>query len=106
MVNIKPVQLGKTTRMSFSKINEVLDNDTLCGCLACKSINNTRDIKDLYSKKNISDEYYYYARQIMNSHSIWQHCKLTELVSQFNTLEELIESYPLDFFKYIYDNIN
>ena len=29
MVNIKPVQLGKTTRMSFSKINEVLDMPNL-----------------------------------------------------------------------------
>ena len=25
MVNVKPVQLGKNTRMSFSHINEVLD---------------------------------------------------------------------------------
>ncbi|MCL1789533.1 MAG: DNA-directed RNA polymerase subunit beta, partial [Oscillospiraceae bacterium] len=25
MVNVKPVQLGRTTRMSFSRINEVLD---------------------------------------------------------------------------------
>ncbi len=29
MVNIKPVQLGKTTRMSFAKINEVLDMPNL-----------------------------------------------------------------------------
>ncbi len=29
MVNLKPVQLGKTTRMSFSKINEVLDMPNL-----------------------------------------------------------------------------
>ena len=29
MVNIKPVQMGKTTRMSFSKINEVLDMPNL-----------------------------------------------------------------------------
>ncbi|MBR3290513.1 MAG: DNA-directed RNA polymerase subunit beta, partial [Clostridia bacterium] len=29
MVNLKPVQLGKTTRMSFAKINEVLDMPNL-----------------------------------------------------------------------------
>ena len=29
MANVKPVQLGKTTRMSFSKINEVLDMPNL-----------------------------------------------------------------------------
>ena len=29
MVNIKPKQLGKTTRMSFAKINEVLDMPNL-----------------------------------------------------------------------------
>ena len=29
MVNVKPVQLGKTTRMSFSKINEVIDMPNL-----------------------------------------------------------------------------
>ncbi|MEG0804427.1 MAG: DNA-directed RNA polymerase subunit beta, partial [Pygmaiobacter sp.] len=29
MVNVKPVQLGKTTRMSFSKINEVLEMPNL-----------------------------------------------------------------------------
>ena len=29
MVNVKPVQLGKTTRMSFGKINEVLEMPNL-----------------------------------------------------------------------------
>ena len=29
MVNVKPVQLGKTTRMSFGKIQEVLDMPNL-----------------------------------------------------------------------------
>ena len=29
MTNLKPVQLGKTTRMSFAKINEVLDMPNL-----------------------------------------------------------------------------
>ena len=29
MVNVKPVQLGKTTRMSFARINEVLDMPNL-----------------------------------------------------------------------------
>ncbi|MCI8554054.1 MAG: DNA-directed RNA polymerase subunit beta, partial [Clostridiales bacterium] len=29
MANVKPVQLGRTTRMSFSKINEVLDMPNL-----------------------------------------------------------------------------
>ena len=29
MVNIKPVKLGTTTRMSFAKINEVLDMPNL-----------------------------------------------------------------------------
>ncbi len=31
MVNVKPVQLGKNTRMSFSKINEVIDMPNLIG---------------------------------------------------------------------------
>ncbi len=31
MVNVKPVQLGKTTRQSFSKINEVIDMPNLIG---------------------------------------------------------------------------
>ena len=31
MVNVKPIQLGKTTRMSFSKINEVIDTPNLIG---------------------------------------------------------------------------
>ena len=29
LVNVKPVQLGKNVRMSFSKINEVLDMPNL-----------------------------------------------------------------------------
>ena len=29
MVNVKPVQLGKNTRMSFSRIDEVLDMPNL-----------------------------------------------------------------------------
>ena len=28
-VNVKPVQMGKNTRMSFSKINEVIDMPNL-----------------------------------------------------------------------------
>ena len=31
MVNVKPIQLGKNTRMSFSKINEVIDMPNLIG---------------------------------------------------------------------------
>ena len=31
MVNVKPVQLGKNTRMSFSKINEVIEMPNLIG---------------------------------------------------------------------------
>ena len=31
MVNVKPIQLGKTTRMSFSKIDEVIDMPNLIG---------------------------------------------------------------------------
>ena len=31
MVNVKPIQLGKTTRMRFSKINEVIDMPNLIG---------------------------------------------------------------------------
>ena len=31
MVNVKPVQLGKNTRMSFSKISEVIEMPNLIG---------------------------------------------------------------------------
>ena len=93
-------------KFDYYKINQISDTNLLCGCPACSLINNTKDLKKLYSMKNQSDEYYYYARQIMNSHSIWQHCKLTNLVSNFESFDKLIEKYPLEFFKYLNDNIN
>ena len=93
-------------KFDYYKINQISDTNLLCGCPACSLINNTKDLKKLYSMKNQSDEYYYYARQIMNIHSIWQHCKLTNLVSNFESFDKLIEKYPLDFFKYLNDNIN
>ncbi len=98
--------INNNYKFDYYKINEVDNDIQLCGCPACKLINNTNNLKELYSKKYISDEYYYYARQIMNCHSIWQHCKLTKLVSKFESFENLINKFPIDFFKYIHDNIN
>ena len=83
--------------IDYIKINAV-DNDTpLCNCPACKKINNILELKKLYSRKNESNEYYYYSRQIMNSHAIWQHFYLTKIVANCNTFEELLNKYPADF---------
>lgn len=97
--------INNNYKFDYYKINDVSNSNKLCGCPACKLINTSKDIKDLYSKKNLSDENYYYARQLMNSHSIWQHYYLTKIIDENKTPENILNKYPLDFFKYLFDNI-
>jgi hypothetical protein len=82
----------------YIKLNILPDEIKLCDCPACKEIKNIIQLKELYSRKDESDEYYYYARQIMNSHAIWQHFFLTMIVSDCKDYNDLINKYPLDFF--------
>ena len=83
--------------IDYIKINTIDDDTPLCNCLACQKIKNIFELKKLYSKKKDSNEYYYYARQIMNSHAIWQHFYLTNIVANCNSFEDLINNYPVDF---------
>lgn len=90
----------------YMKINLVPEEIKLCDCPACKEIKDIVELKKLYSKKHESDEFYYYARQIMNSHAIWQHYFLSMIVSECNNYEDLLEKYPLEFFIALKDLFN
>lgn len=80
-----------------------LDKLELCSCPACKEISSFSDIKTYYHNKINSalpekerNEDYYYARQLCNSHGIWQHVRLTELMRKYNDIEMIKEIFCED----------
>lgn len=90
----------------YEKINKIDDNLKLCNCPACKCIHQFGDVKKLYSKKNVSNEYYYYARQLCNSHAIWQHYFITKIAGDCNDYEKIKEIYDDNFINSLEDVFN
>lgn len=67
----------------YTAINKVDDAIELCGCPACLQIDNFKEIKKLYSQKESDTEAYYFSRQLLNAHAIYQHKYLSDLVSRY-----------------------
>lgn len=86
--------------IGYINLNKVDDNFPLCGCMACKEISSYKDIKDLYHEKlNNKDEEFYFARQLMNIHAIWQHRFLCNVISKYRTMEEFVNNNPNQLFQ-------
>lgn len=85
-------------KIEYLKINEIPDNVNKCGCLACSQVNSFVDVKRLYAKKSeygdSGNECFYYARQLMNIHSVWQHKYLCDLSKKYKNINELVLNYP------------
>ena len=68
--------------LSYKSLNLVNDEAVdLCGCPICSKFE-IEDIKKLYNQKEISNEYYYLARQLLNGHSVWQHNYLCKALNE------------------------
>ena len=67
---------------NYIKLNKV--DTTLCTCPICTNYP-VPLLKDLYSKKHISNEYYYLSRQLINGHSILQHNLLCDFAHSNST---------------------
>ncbi|MCL2888485.1 MAG: hypothetical protein FWF35_04225 [Elusimicrobia bacterium] len=80
-INLKPI--NKDWDFDYYPLNKINDDIDLCGCPACQCIKAFGEIKKLYSLRREEDnEDYYYARQLCNAHSIWQHVRLCEIASR------------------------
>lgn len=92
----------------YIKLNEVPDKMKLCGCPACEKAENVHNIKKLYSMKEINSEANYYSRQLIGLHAVYQHRKLCEVISQYDSIADFVSSYKNDFtagLEYIYKNL-
>jgi len=58
---------------AYLKINKLLRTIILCGCPACSDIYSVDDIKKLYAGGETNKEDFFLAKQLMCSHSTWQH---------------------------------
>lgn len=93
---------------SYVKLNEVKDAMPLCGCKACQSAGNVKNIKDLYHMKAVDDEACYYSRQLMGLHAVRQHRKLCEVIANYSCIDEFCDAYPSKLnqgLKIIYDQL-
>ena len=95
--------INPDVKFDYIKLNEISNDLELCKCVACDEIDNVAEIKELYSKKDESNEYYYYSRQLMNAHAIWQHYYLVKIVSECDDYQDLMNKYPYDFFTCLID---
>lgn len=71
----------------YINLNEVDDDLEMCGCPACKKAGSVLNIKNIYAKKiNGDNEAFYYSRQLMGLHAVYQHKKLCEILSSYDNI--------------------
>lgn len=74
---------------AYINLNEVDDNLVMCGCPACISAKSIANIKNIYEKKVDGDnEAFYYSRQLMGLHAVYQHKKLCEIIAGYSSVED------------------
>lgn len=92
----------------YIKLNEVPDTMALCGCPACQKAGNVHNIKKLYSMKTEDAEANYYSRQLIGLHAVYQHRKLCEIISKYDTINQFASNYKNEFtsgLEYIYSKL-
>ena len=78
-------------------LNEVPDDMEMCGCPACQSAESILNIKNIYAKKvNDDKEAFFYSRQLMGLHAVFQHKLLCEKVAEYDDLESFCSKYSND----------
>jgi len=74
---------------NYVKLNKVKNDIDQCGCPSCQ-LKNIQELKDLYGNKEQSNEDYYYARQLMNAHAVWQHKYLCDALKSSKSFDDFI----------------
>lgn len=78
---------------TYINLNEVDDNLTMCGCPACISAKSIATIKNIYERKVDGDnEAFYYSRQLMGLHAVYQHKKLCEIIAEYSSVEDFCKN--------------
>ena len=93
-----PVQLQiEKENPDYINLNEVPDDMEMCGCPACQSAESILNIKNIYAKKvNDDKEAFFYSRQLMGLHAVFQHKLLCEKVAEYDDLESFCSKYSND----------
>lgn len=78
----------------YININEVPNDLVMCGCPACEAAKNILNIKQIYAKKvNGDKEAFFYSRQLMGLHAVFQHRKLCEVIAKYPDIESFCQAY-------------
>lgn len=78
---------------TYINLNEVDDNFAMCGCPACISAKSIATIKNIYERKVYGDnEAFYYSRQLMGLHAVYQHKKLCEIIAEYSSVEDFCKN--------------
>lgn len=88
IINSNLQVINTNLNFSYIPLNNVTNKVSQCGCESC-NLSTIDNIKRLYSLKKEDNEYYYYSRQLLNAHGIWQHQFLCNLIKESNTFEQL-----------------
>ncbi len=78
----------------YINLNEVDDDLAMCGCPACENAKSILNIKNIYEKKvEGNKEAFFFSRQLMGLHAVYQHRKLCEKLAEFSNLESFCSAY-------------
>lgn len=78
----------------YINLNEVDDNLPMCGCPACVEAQSILNIKNIYKKKaEGNNEAFFFSRQLMGLHAVYQHRRLCEKLAEFSDLESFCNSF-------------
>lgn len=80
LLNTNLQEINYSYPYKYVNLNVVSKNVSLCGCPSC-SLETLISIKDHYSNKITDPERFYYSKQILNSHAVYQHKILSEFLS-------------------------
>ncbi|WJD66575.1 MULTISPECIES: hypothetical protein [Staphylococcus] len=81
LLNTKLDEINIDKPFKYVNLNRVGDDTELCNCPSCQ-LANLHTIKTLYSHRNKNREESYYAKQLINSHSVYQHYLFSQLVGK------------------------
>lgn len=76
----------------YKELNKIDADFPLCGCPACNLMRSITELKNLYASKSSDEEANYFARQLINVHSVWQHHLLCRAISE-NSQASFIRKY-------------
>ncbi len=100
----KGMEINSNINPKYTKLNKI-EKIQMCGCKSCEIAINLNNIKKLYATKDKDRESYYFSRQLINAHAIWQHKYICQKVARFDCLLDFMNSLSNTEYKRIMQSI-